>query len=58
MHGPFFWFATVYAYILIALSTILLIQTLRHERDVYRRQSAVLLAAAGDPVAREYSLSV
>ena len=49
VHGPFFWFATIYAYLLVAISTVLLVQTLRHERDVYRRQSAVLLAAAAVP---------
>lgn len=49
VHGPFFWLAATYDYVLIAFSTFLLLQTLRRERDLYRRQSAVLLAAAAVP---------
>jgi signal transduction histidine kinase len=49
VHGPFFWFAAGYNYILIAVSSWLLIRTLRHERDVYRRQSAALLIATAVP---------
>jgi signal transduction histidine kinase len=48
-HGPFFWFAAGYNYILIAFSTVLLIQTLRANRDEYRKQSAVLIAATAVP---------
>ena len=49
VHGPVFWFATVYDYILMAIGTFLLFQTLRQERDVYRKQSAILIVAAAVP---------
>jgi PAS domain S-box-containing protein len=49
VHGPYFWFATVYNYLLIGFSTYLLVQTLLRERDVYRKQSAVLLIATAVP---------
>ncbi len=49
VHGPFFWLAAVYDYSLIAFSTVLLFQTLRTNRDLYRRQTVVLLAATAVP---------
>jgi signal transduction histidine kinase len=49
VHGLFFWFATAYDYLLLVVGTVLLLETLRYERDVYRKQSAILIAAVTVP---------
>ncbi len=48
-HGPAFWVAATYHYCLILISTLLLLRTLLREHDLYRRQAAVLVAAAAVP---------
>lgn len=45
-HGPAFWFAALYDYTLILISTLLLFYTLLRQRDLYRRQAGVLVVAA------------
>ena len=45
-HGPAFWLAATYDYTLILISTILLFYNLVRQRELYRRQAAVLVAAA------------
>jgi len=49
VHGLFFWLATAYDYLLLVVGTVLLLETLRYERDVYRKQSAILIAAVTVP---------
>jgi signal transduction histidine kinase len=49
VHGLFFWLATAYNYLLLVVGTVLLLETLRYERDVYRKQSAILIAAVTVP---------
>lgn len=49
VHGMFFWLATAYNYLLLVVGTVLLLETLRYERDVYRKQSAILIAAVTVP---------
>lgn len=45
VHGPAFWAATVYHYIVILSGTLLLLETLARKHDLYRRQAAVLVTA-------------
>ena len=49
VHGLFFWLSTAYNYLLLVVGTVLLLETLRYERDVYRKQSAILIAAVTVP---------
>jgi PAS domain S-box-containing protein len=42
-HGPAFWLHALYAYILLLLSTILLIRALLHSPQIYRGQVSTLL---------------
>lgn len=48
-HGPLFWGTTAYLYALILAATVLLVQTVITYRDAYRRQAAIVLAAAAVP---------
>ena len=48
-HGPLFWGATAYLYVLIVIATALLVNTLVTRRDIFRRQALVLLAATAAP---------
>ena len=48
-HGPLFWATTAYLYVLILAATVLLVQTVITYRDAYRRQAAIVLAAAAVP---------
>jgi PAS domain S-box-containing protein len=48
-HGPLFWGATAYLYVLTVIATVLLVNALLIHRDVFRRQAVVLLAAAVVP---------
>jgi PAS domain S-box-containing protein len=48
-HGPLFWGATAYLYLLIVTATALLLSTLLTHRDVYRRQAVVLMVATAVP---------
>lgn len=49
IHGPLFWGATAYLYLLLLAATVLLIQAVLTYRDAHRRQAAVVLAAAAVP---------
>ena len=48
-HGPLFWAATAYLYILLLTATALLLSTLLLNQGVFRRQALVLLAATAAP---------
>ena len=48
-HGPLFWSATTYLYLLIITATALLMSNLLTHRDVYRRQALMLIAATAVP---------
>lgn len=48
-HGPLFWVAAAYLYVLNVIATSLLMNTLLTQHGVYRRQALVLLAAAAAP---------
>jgi signal transduction histidine kinase len=49
VHGPAFWAATVYHYIVITIGALLLLETLARKRDLYRKQAAVLVVAVFVP---------
>jgi|GEM_PF-2304514 len=48
-HGPLFWVATAYLYLLIVTATVLLLSQLFTHREIYRRQAALLVAATVVP---------
>lgn len=48
-HGPLFWGATAYLYVLIVIATALLMNALITHRDVFKRQALVLVAATVVP---------
>ncbi|HAJ35470.1 MAG TPA: hypothetical protein DCL15_07235 [Chloroflexi bacterium] len=48
-HGPFFWAATAYLYILIVIASALLMNTVLTDRTIFRRQALILLAATAAP---------
>lgn len=48
-HGPWFWFAVIYNYALIAAGTVLLLRAIRRFPPHYYGQSVVLLFAAALP---------
>ena len=48
-HGPLFWGATTYLYVLIVIATALLMNALLTHRDVFKRQALVLVAATVVP---------
>ncbi|HHY57722.1 MAG TPA: PAS domain S-box protein [Chloroflexi bacterium] len=48
-HGPLFWVATAYLYVLIVVATSLLVNAILLHRDIFRSQALVLLAAAAVP---------
>jgi diguanylate cyclase (GGDEF)-like protein len=47
--GPVFWANIVYSYLLLLFAYVLLVQRFRHTKGLYRRQTAMLLLAAGIP---------
>lgn len=48
-HGPFFWGAAAYLYILIVIASALLLNTVLTDRTIFRRQALMLLAATAAP---------
>lgn len=48
-HGPWFWLAVAYNYLLLATGTLLLLRAIRRFPQHYRGQSAVLILAAALP---------
>jgi signal transduction histidine kinase len=48
-YGPLFWVAATYDYALILTGTVLLLRRQVRERDLYRRQTAVLFVATAIP---------
>ena len=48
-HGPWFWLAASYAYLLLAVGTVLLTSYIFQYRDVFRRQAVAMLVAVAVP---------
>jgi PAS domain S-box-containing protein len=48
-HGIWFWMAAAYDYVLLVAATMLLLQSIFTQRDLYRRQTVTLLVAAACP---------
>jgi len=48
-HGPWFWTHVFYAYVLMLIGSILLVQAVMRSPTVYRRQAAALLLGAAAP---------
>ncbi|MBW7882051.1 MAG: PAS domain S-box protein [Caldilineaceae bacterium] len=49
VYGPWFWVAAAYNYLLIACGSILLVQSIFHYRDIYRRQFLIIVSAVSVP---------
>ncbi|GIV63430.1 MAG: hypothetical protein KatS3mg045_0769 [Bellilinea sp.] len=47
--GPFFWFHTIYSYVLIAAGSVLLLLSAWWMRGLYRKQAFILLSAVALP---------
>lgn len=49
VHGPLFWLSTTYLYLMIIAATVILVRAAVKNRDLYRRQVAIVLVAAAIP---------
>jgi PAS domain S-box-containing protein len=49
VHGPAFWVWMVYAYLLLASGTLLLVRRLIHQHQIYRRQITAMLGGLAAP---------
>jgi len=49
VHGPLFWLSTAYLYLMIVAATVILVRAAITNRDLYRRQVAIVLVAAAIP---------
>lgn len=49
VHGPLFWLFTAYLYLMIVAATVILVRAAVTNRDLYRRQVAIVLVAAAIP---------
>jgi diguanylate cyclase (GGDEF)-like protein len=57
-HGPIYWLVTVYSLVVVLAATVLIIDTARRARGVYRSQSVALVVAAVFPWVAELSYSI